>query len=61
MQQMVKDGRQRKSELTKFLPRVAVLVDQGYNASEISRILGLSKTSTCRLVKKVKIKITNKI
>ena len=56
MQQMVRDGRQRKSELIKFLPRVAMLVDQGYKASEISQILNISRTSTGRLIKKLQIK-----
>jgi hypothetical protein len=53
MQQMVKDGRQRKSKfLLKYLDRILKLRDQGFSPSEISRILDISKTSTYRAIKK---------
>lgn len=54
MQQMVRDGRQRKSKIIQYLPKVRILFNKGFSAKEIEISLGLSKTSTRRLIKRIK-------
>jgi len=51
MQQMVNDGRQRKSKIKQYGPKVRELYSQGFSFSEIARAMRLSVTSTRRLVK----------
>ena len=51
MKQMVNDGRQRKSKLKKFRAKVLELYSYGFTLSEIANKLGLSITSTRRLIK----------
>lgn len=52
MQQMVRDGRQRKSKIIKYLDKVITLREQGFSVKEIMEVLNLSQTSTRRLLKK---------
>lgn len=54
MQQMVRDGRQRKSKIVKYKSQVLSLHHQGFSTQEIIDSLGISKTSIRRI-------ITNKI
>lgn len=51
MQQMVRDGRQRKSKAKSYFRKVRELLSYGFNADEIACKLGLSKTTTYRLIK----------
>lgn len=50
MQQMVHDGRQRKSKLIKFFDTIQSLNKQGFSLSEIRDITGVSKTSIRRFI-----------
>lgn len=54
MQQMVRDGRQRKSKIVKYKSQVLSLHHHGFSTQEIIDSLGISKTSIRRI-------ITNKI
>lgn len=54
MQQMVRDGRQRKSKIVKYKSQVLSLHHQGFSTQEIIDSLVISKTSIRRI-------ITNKI
>lgn len=50
MQQMVKDGRQRKSKIVEYKPQVLSLHSQGFSTQEIVDSLGISKTSISRII-----------
>ena len=51
MQQMVRDGRQRKSKLIKYSEKVLKLYHQGFTGSEIKRMMPhLSRTSIGRMI-----------
>lgn len=48
MQQMVRDGRQRKSKIINYKPEVLSLYSQGFSVKEIVNSIGISKTSVNR-------------
>lgn len=51
MQQMVRDGRQRKSKIVNYKYQVLTLYSQGFSIPEIVESVGISKTSVNRLIK----------
>lgn len=51
MQQMVRDGRQRKSKIVNYKHQVLTLYSQGFSIPEIVESVGISKTSVNRLIK----------
>lgn len=50
MQQMIRDGRQRKSKIVKYKSQVLSLHHQGFSTQEIIDSLGISKTSISRII-----------
>lgn len=51
MQQMVRDGRQRKSKIVNYKHQVLTLYSQGFSIPEIVESVGISKTSVNSLIK----------
>lgn len=51
MQQMVREGRQRKSKIVNYKHQVLTLYSQGFSIPEIVESVGISKTSVNRLIK----------
>lgn len=51
MQQMVRDGRQRKSKIANYKTEVLLLHSQGFSVSEIAESVAISKTSVNRIIK----------
>lgn len=51
MQQMVREGRQRKSKIIDYKPEVLLLHLHGFSTTEIVNSIGISKTSVNRIIK----------
>lgn len=51
MQQMVRDGRQRKSKIVNYKTEVLLLHSHGFSISEIAESVAISKTSVNRIIK----------